>query len=141
MHPVSTRVGHNHTPTSSALQRGFPNRFSIPNPHPIVPKWDWWFRAAKYGDDVGVLDAMRQAIILDPIATLKGEEAVLGAYRPRQGQTLPEEARRLIIKRMKVDPDELYPQAKDPFSQLRNAEWERRVHAVNLYRKRRPRSP
>jgi hypothetical protein len=99
------------------------------------------FKAAKHGDDAGVLDAMHQSIILDPIATLKGEDLVLGAYRPREGQTLPEEALRLIIKRMKVDPDELYPQGQDAFSKMRAAEWERRVHSINHYRKRRSRSP
>jgi hypothetical protein len=99
------------------------------------------FKAAKHGDDAGVLDAMHQSIILDPIATLKGEDLVLGAYRPREGQTLPEDALRLIIKRMKVDPDELYPQGQDAFSKMRAAEWERRVHSINHYRKRRSRSP
>jgi len=98
-------------------------------------------RAATYGEDVAMLDAMRQAILLDPVAALKNEAAMLAAYRPREGSTLPEDAVRHILKHMKIDPKELYPDSDDCYSYLRAREIRRRAKSVIQQRKRRPRDP
>jgi hypothetical protein len=98
-------------------------------------------KAASYGEDVAMLDAMRQAIILDPVAALKNESAMLAAYRPREGSTLPEEAVRHILEHMMIDPKELYPGTDDVFSKIRANEIHRRAKTIIQYRKRRPRAP
>ena len=98
-------------------------------------------KAASYGEDVAMLDAMRQAILLDPVAALANESAMLSAYRPREGSTLPEDAVRHILEHMKIDPKELYPGVDDCFSKMRSNAIHRRAKAVIQHRKRRPRTP
>jgi hypothetical protein len=98
-------------------------------------------KAASYGEDVAMLDAMRQALLLDPVATHDAEDAMLAAYRPREGSTLPENAVRHILEHLKIDPRGLYPESNDALSEMRRAAILRNAGTMIRHRKRRPRGP
>jgi hypothetical protein len=97
-------------------------------------------KAATYGEDVAMLDAMRQAILLDPVAVLSAEGDMLAAYRPREGSTLPEDAVRHILEHMKIDPKGLYPDGDDIVSRMRREAIRRQAETIKK-RPRRPRAP